>query len=224
MDAAYSLLDSGSRDAAEELDAAAHDVDASQAPDGGEPPDAAEVPDAADLPDVGIEPDGGAEVDAGPPTCDLGTAASFATDQALNLFGQVVYFNGGNALPAGPYRITYLDGCMKYGNGQGWTIHAYSNGSIAWWLVGASTTDMVLMPPGTVGWSPTGGAFNDFDDCVAANLALPPLEFDFAGGPLGVWLRDSPYTDNQSGVDGRNPKWQLTQLSACDGGVSSAPQ
>jgi hypothetical protein len=41
---------------------------------------------------------------------------------------------------------------------------------------------------------------------------MPVVEFDFAGGKLGLWLDDAPYQDNAAGVDGRNPKWQLTLL------------
>ena len=191
--------------------------DAEVAPDVGSSEDASEPADAeVEAPDAEAgAPDAGAGEADGGATCSLGTAASFATDQSLDLFGQVVYFNGGADLPAGPYRVTYVDGCMKYGGGQGWTIHAYADGSDAWWLVGATSADKVVMPPGTVGWAIGAGAYENFDDCVAANLALPPLDFTFAGGPLGVWLQDSPYSDNLSGVDGRNPKWSLTSLAPC---------
>jgi hypothetical protein len=111
--------------------------------------------------------------------------------------------------------VQYVDGCMKYASTQDWTIHAYANGSSGWWLVGATTTDKVLLPPGTVGYASTNGAFINFDDCVTANLALAPKEFDFDGGVLGVWLQDSPYSDNLAGLNGRNPAWTLTLLGAC---------
>jgi len=140
--------------------------------------------------------------------CDFGEASSAGTDQALNLFGEVVYFANGEALPAGHYRIQYIDGCMKYGGGQSWAVHAYGDGSIGWWFVGESTADRVVMPPGTVGFS----TYGTFDECVAANLLLPAAEFDFVGGKLGVWLADSPYSDNVAGVDDRNPKWNLVRV------------
>jgi hypothetical protein len=104
---------------------------------------------------------------------------------------------------------------MKYGGAQGWTIHAYASGSIAWWLVGANSSIQYLMPPGTVGYDSSNGAYVQFADCVAANLLLPPVEFDFDGGVLGVWLQDSPYSDNLSGEGGRNPAWQLSRLGGC---------
>jgi hypothetical protein len=140
--------------------------------------------------------------------CDFGEASSAGTDEALNLFGEVVYFANGEALPAGHYRIQYIDGCMQYSSGQAWAVHAYADGSVGWWFVGESTADRVVMPPGTVTYS----TFATFDECVAANLLLPASEFDFAGGKLGVWLADSPYSDNLAGVDNRNPKWSLVRV------------
>jgi len=109
---------------------------------------------------------------------------------------------------------------MKYASSQGWTIHAYADGHIAWWL-GAASGEMRVMPPGTVGWNPApgGGAFTNFDDCVAANLLVAPVVFDYAGGPLGVWLKDSPVEDNVAGPDGRNPSWTLSRVDGCDAGV-----
>jgi hypothetical protein len=144
--------------------------------------------------------------------CNFGEAASAGTDQALNLFGEVVYFANGAELPAGHYRVSYVDGCMKYASSQDWTIHAYDNGSYGWWLVGDATNDKIVLPPGTVGYSTANGAYATFDECVAANLLLPPVEFDFAGGKLGVWLQVSPYSDNLAGEDNRNPKWNLVRL------------
>jgi hypothetical protein len=44
---------------------------------------------------------------------------------------------------------------------------------------------------------------------------VPPEEFQFDGGKLGVWLNDNPYLDNVAGDDGGNPKWQLTLLGTC---------
>jgi hypothetical protein len=145
--------------------------------------------------------------------CDFGEASSAGTNEELNLFGQVVYFADGESLPAGRYRIEYVDGCMKYGGGQDWTIHAYANGSFGWWFVGETTAQQIVLPPGTVGYAASGGAYATFDECVAANLLLAPVEFDFVGGKLGVWLQDSPYSDNVAGVDNRNPKWSLVRLN-----------
>jgi hypothetical protein len=67
-----------------------------------------------------------------------------------------------------------------------------------------------------MGYMPGEGGFANFEDCVAANLLVPPIAFDHAGGVLGVWLADSPYDDNLPGIDGRNPRWRLTRLSECN--------
>jgi hypothetical protein len=150
--------------------------------------------------------------DDGPPTsCNPG----FATSQSGDPFGQIVDFDNGAALPAGHYRVQYVDGCMKYSAAQDWAVQAYADGSDAFWLVGATSADRIMILPGTVGFMVGSGGFATFDECVAANLALPPVRFDFAGGPLGVWLSDSPYSDNIAGADGRNPKWSLTFLGDC---------
>jgi hypothetical protein len=165
--------------------------------------------------DGGVSTHGDAGPDGGS-TCDFGSAGSFATQTQLDLFGSIVYFSDGASLPAGRYRLSYVDGCMKYAGDQGWTIHAYAGGaSAAWWIVGDTSAARITVPPGTVGYSTAAGAFTNFDDCVAANTALGPTEFDFEGGKLGVWLLDSNYGDNLAGVGGRNPRWQLTLLGAC---------
>ena len=63
-----------------------------------------------------------------------------------------------------------------------------------------------MVPPGSVGFLVSNGGFATFEECVAANRALPPSEFEFSGGKLGVWLQDSPYSDNLAGLDERTPK------------------
>lgn len=63
------------------------------------------------------------------------------------------------------------------------------------------------------------GTFATFDDCVDANTAVPPVDFDFDGGPLGLWLSDYPYDDNTPGVNGRNPA--LVVVVGCLGCSSS---
>jgi hypothetical protein len=160
-------------------------------------------PDASDAAPPSLSPDAS---DAAP--CDYGTLVG-------DVFGQVTYFAGGVALPAGRYQLAYVDGCMMYSDSgvQGWTVNAYtqSSGADEWYVVGASGTPSGYPePPGTVGFLVGQGAYADFDACVAASLLYPPVTFDFPGGPMGLWLNDSPYTDNVPGVDGRSPTWHLT--------------
>jgi hypothetical protein len=144
-------------------------------------------------------------------SCDLGAAASFATNADLNLFGQIVYYEDGGALPPGRYRAAYVDGCMKYDFIFNWQVQASTPdaGGGGFWLVGSTSDDRIVMPPGTT------TSYADFDACVGANLATTPVEFEFDGGKMGVWLNDNPYVDNIAGDNGRNPKWRLTLLGAC---------
>jgi hypothetical protein len=147
--------------------------------------------------------------------CNIGESASLATPDTVQLFGAITYYADGAVLDAGRYRVTYVDGCMKYSAGQDWALHAYTDGSIAWYL-GAATGDQAVRLPGTYGIFEGSGGYADFEACVAANLPLEPVEFDFAGGQLGVWVADSNYVDNVPGTDNRNPKWRLERLGACE--------
>lgn len=180
--------------------------------------DAAGTKDATGTKDAAVAKEDGAAKDAGP-SCTFGQAASQASASDLNLFGTPAFFNNDQPLAAGTYRLTYVDGCMKYGSGQGWTVNAYANGTDAWWLVGATTADKILVLPGTAGYAPDAGAFSDFASCVAASLLSAPVTFTHTGGVLGVWLQDSPYSDNTAGQDDRNPTWRLDGVDCTDAGT-----
>lgn len=186
-------------------------------PDAGRDAAPEQRPDAAAR-DAGVNDAGARRADAAVPRpdagssgagsgCMLGEAGSFATDESLDLFGQITYFAKSTSLPAGRYRVSYVDGCMKYNAILPWTVNQSSPPS-GWWLVGASNSDKVTLLPGVV----SSDFFGTFESCVSASKSMPGVEFDFAGGKLGLWLDDAPYQDNAAGVDGRNPKWQLTLL------------
>ena len=105
-----------------------------------------------------------------PPSCQLGTVAG-------DVFGRPSFFANGMSLAPGRYRVTYAGGCMKYNNSQGWSVSAYAlgdpRGSAHWWLVSGDVVRSVI-PPGTIGFDLGQGGFATFDECVQANLALPP--------------------------------------------------
>jgi hypothetical protein len=178
------------------------------------------------------------EGDATAPTdgagaCSYGSASSIATAQNLNLFGQVIYYEDGGVFPPGRYRAVYTDGCMKYDSLQDWTVQPGDGGglvpidpALGFWLVGRTSANLIVKPPGTAGLSASQGAYATFDECVAGNLALDaPVEFDFDGGPIGVWLDDNLYSDNQAGDNGRNPAWKLLLLEKCPTGMgTNVPQ
>ena len=168
-------------DAVAPADGSSHDV--------AQPVDASDshAPDAHDSADV----------------CDFGTIVADA-------FGATEAWNGGAALPPGHYRVTYADGCMKYSSAQAWTVNAYANGPDTLYVV-TDANARISPAPGTVGFYQGQGGFNTFSDCVTTNLSTDaPLEFDFGGGTLGLWLADGPYTDNVAGDNGRNPTYRLS--------------
>lgn len=153
--------------------------------------------------------------------CVVGTATSTATATTLSLFGTPIYFDNGTPLAAGTYRLKNNGGCIKYGAGQNWTVHAYANGVVSWWIVGNNTSAPITVPPGTIGFErvPGGadrdiGSFSDFTQCDNANRALPTRDFTHAGGKLGIWLKDDIYNDNSAGENGKNPSWTLSRVTA----------
>jgi hypothetical protein len=179
--------------------------------DGG-PPDAS--PDAEGEADGAQASDSADDVAA---SCSFGEATSEASTSNLSLFGTPVFFNGGASVPAGEYLVNYVDGCVKYGGGQGWTVNAYDGGCCSWWVIGETTADKKVVPPGTIGYAVGSGAYAKFEDCVEASKKAPPKSITHTGGKLGIWLQDSPYSDNLSGEGGRNPKWRLSSVGPCSG-------
>lgn len=155
--------------------------------------------------------DGGVSPEAG--TCaPLPPNATLPVDLTPDIFNEPTHFFGGTPLPAGRYRVAYVDGCMKYDANWTWTVHGSPN--FQFLLIGAATTDVLGVLPGTfapIAFGVTGYA--SYDDCVAANRALPPLDFDFAGGALGLWQNDVIPADNIAGAT--SPTWRLSRLDRC---------
>jgi hypothetical protein len=119
----------------------------------------------------------------------------------------VSYFGGGADLPAGRYSLTYVSGCIKYNGYSNFTVNGASN--YEYWLVGATTSDEIAVAPGTDAVGLPFG-YTNYSDCVTANLALAPLDFDFDGGKLGVYSDDFQPSDNVEGPDGGAPTWRLS--------------
>jgi hypothetical protein len=179
----------------------------------GELTQAPETADAELTADVVVCP-----VDAGSPApappADAGTCG---IDEVLrpDIFDHPAYFAGGAALPAGNYRLQYVDGCMKYDATWLWTVNASFNDEFV--VIGDSTADVLGVAPGTralFGFG-FGGGYTTFDACVAANRALPPLDLTFAGGKLGLYQNDFQPPDNIAGPNGDSPSWRLTRLPPC---------
>jgi hypothetical protein len=107
----------------------------------------------------------------------------------------VRYFAGGAALPAGRYRLAYVDGCNSYGIGVGWAVHGARS------ILGVFSCSLI---------GDDGNAF----------AFTPGTELYFAGGKLGI-LRDGGGVlgaiDDLGGEyeGGRSPTFRLSLLGAC---------
>jgi len=143
--------------------------------------------------------DAGVDASVPPPSCDDGEVV------VSDVMGEIVYFDDGAELPAGRYRISYLDGCMKFGPPVDWSVNNVGVGT--WYAVGETSDIQYGVLPGIAGFG-----LPAFDECVAQSRLISPLEIDVVAGKLGVWLFDYPSTDNIPGEDGRNPTWCLTRL------------
>lgn len=148
--------------------------------------------------------------------------------------GSVRWFANGAPLPAGRYRIEYIDGCVRYLSSVfpdqsdlcGYTIHATTSddamGLGAFWLIAADLT-LVTMPPGTSGVligsgsSDLYGAYATYEQCVEANCGMAAREFQFSGGVLA--LSNSAIPPPESVAEflpgQRAPTFRLSYLDAC---------
>jgi hypothetical protein len=77
----------------------------------------------------------------------------------------------------------------------------------------------LVFTPGTEGLS-VPQAFDTYAHCVAANCKEPPLDFDFAGGKLGLMRNGgtvfAEFDDlDGTAVGGRSATFRLTRLDAC---------
>jgi hypothetical protein len=137
----------------------------------------------------------------------------------IDVKGSTRYFNGGAALPAGNYRVTYVDGCMEYGAesfGYSWCVAdpqvMLGQGATALTdpghcvLVGNGATIIGELPGATAMGTTTYAA------CVAASKTSAPLDVSFAGGTLGIYVNDSLTSDDVGGESqcGASPTWQLS--------------
>jgi hypothetical protein len=119
-------------------------------------------------------------------------------------YAPVKYFAGGAALPQGRYRAEYVDGCFT-------CCVTLLDAFVV--IRGDRATRVANLPGGVtvdIGVPPVA-------QCPPPGAPFPPVDFDFAGGPLGVWLSDGVAADNTNGdgKGGRSPTWRLTRLDPC---------
>jgi hypothetical protein len=173
-----------------------------------------EVPTPAETVEVPLQanviacPDGGTPgpSDDGGTACDGDAGPALPVDLTPDIDDNAeTYFAGGADFPAGHYRVTYVDGCIRYDP----TIYWWAvNGSFnfEYMIAGATTADAIQVAPGVV--SLVGDT--SFDDCVAASQGLS-ADITFAGGKLGIYNNDFKPSDNVPGTGG-NPTWRLERL------------
>jgi hypothetical protein len=153
-----------------------------------------------------------------PDAAASGPAAALPEVLMLDVTGPPKYFGGGAAFPPGRYRVEYVDGCMMWGpatGGFGWSVgEGLTVGVLVeeCILVGDTSANIVGILPGI-----EGSGVPKYADCVAASKKLPPLDFDFAGGKLGIFNNDTVQFDDVGGESqgGTSPTWRLSLLSAC---------
>ena len=119
--------------------------------------------------------------------------------------------------PSGLYVVRYVSGCMKYNPLWWWSVNGTEDGEYAWFLVEADKRQIL---PGTFGFfnsnmtpnPETKPGFQNFEDCVAANLEqATPIVVNHAGNDrMRIYLADHPYADNRHGLLGQNPTWSIT--------------
>jgi hypothetical protein len=167
--------------------------------------------------------------DTTPTTCMLPGGIRLPEEVSVDIQGATEQrFGHGAMFPPGKYRIEYVTGCDTFGDPMlcGWTVHGSTSmpGLSNCFIIGGGTT-IIGVTPGTTGYfvdpdPMIGGAFMTYDECVAANCDDPPMDFDFAGGTLGV-QRDGGGTlgaiDDLGGdaVGGKSPTFRLSRLDAC---------
>lgn len=110
----------------------------------------------------------------------------------------VSYFSG--PFVAGRYRVNYVEGALQYAGGL-WGLNA---GAPYGFRVVHSGGSAVIEGPYTTYTQQASQA-----DVETANAGAY-VEFDHAGGTIGVYLQDTPYEDNDPGSP--NPTFELVGL------------
>lgn len=137
-------------------------------------------------------------IDCNPGEC---TAQTYDTIQPTIEDATPSYFNSGASWPAGIYRITYVEGALKYNSAFGWGLND-----------SAAHRFTILYDDGAsevVGPSLDYQKFATQADLETHNSGQF-VEFTHIGGKIGVYLEDFPYTDNVAGAP--TPVFRLSKV------------
>jgi len=111
------------------------------------------------------------------------------------------YWNDGDDLPAGAYRISYVTGAWK-SPGDVWLV---GDGVVA----GGKARGYYINTSGDEVTFPTSGLYSSQADAEVGTAGLF-INIAHSGGKIGMFLWDSPYNDNTDGSP--NPTFQLQKL------------
>jgi hypothetical protein len=187
------------------------------------------VEDAAEPETVPAAGSGAASGSVGPAdACHMARETTLLEVTVLDPNAVVYNFADGAAFPRGRYQITYVDGCRRYDDTAGWTLHAsllasgLSPQGRGGCYLAMSNGQALEVAPGTTGvlvgeGVEPAGAYASYSECVAANKKLPPLDLMFAGGSLGIMNAGDSSANKTRGEDvaGRSPTYRLTRVDDC---------
>ena len=127
-------------------------------------------------------------------------------EMTSSIFGQTTYFgadaNGvGADYPAGRYELAYVGGAVSFGQGFGYSLQS--------WYVASGGVESPG-PHGDYGNGPGVGYPTPQE--MEQNDAGRSVLIDHPGGPIGVRLDDSPYSDNSDGGVGA-PRFTLASVT-----------
>jgi hypothetical protein len=154
-------------------------------------------------------------IDGEPP--DAGASSTCAPDAAMiapvtvtpdYLDNAVAYFADGGTFVPGHYTVTYVSGCVRYNGYSNLTVNGQP--TFEYLIVSDADAQAALaVAPGTVALGLPFG-YTDLASCETANRALAPVDFDFDGGPLGIYNNDFQPSDNVIDNESGAPTWRLT--------------
>lgn len=118
------------------------------------------------------------------------------------------YWNLAQDIPAGNYRIAYVNGAVRYNASGEWWLNHDNNSPFGGYRIAYNNDAATAVFPGTAS-STDGTHFFSQAEVEAANAGRS-ITFAHTGGRIGVYLSDQPYADNLPGSP--NPTFKLETL------------
>jgi hypothetical protein len=112
----------------------------------------------------------------------------------VDITGAVGWFNNGDSLPAGDYKIYYVEGGYRSSSTGGWIATANLVDSLENTIVSAP----YIQPPVPSADGTYDNGWESLEDCETANFGQSK-SFSHTGGPIGLKFTDSDYLNNTDG-------------------------